>query len=153
MESLAGALPQKITVLWCHPNIGPNFLAVILTLEPVILNSCVPRMLGFQDLYNRGMKKSYVYILTNKPRGVLYIGVTSNLEQRLDQHNLSEIKSFTKRYWTRRLVYVEEFSSIVEAIAREKQLKKWHRQWKINQIESVNPKWKDLLRDAETSSA
>ena len=107
----------------------------------------------FQDLYNKGMKKGYVYILTNKPRGVLYIGVTSNLEHRLDQHQLSEVKSFTKKYWLKRLVYLEEFGSVTEAIQREKQLKKWHRQWKINQIESVNPNWKNILRDAETSSA
>ncbi|MFA5967560.1 MAG: GIY-YIG nuclease family protein [Patescibacteria group bacterium] len=99
------------------------------------------------------MKKGYVYILTNKPRGVLYVGVTSTLVQRLDQHYLSEIKSFTKKYRLKRLVYLEEFDSVIEAIAREKQLKRWHRQWKINLIESVNPKWKDLLRDAETSSA
>ena len=93
------------------------------------------------------MKKNYVYILTNKPKGVLYIGVTSNLEQRLDQHQLSETKSFTKKYWLKRLVYIEEFNSITEAITREKQLKRWHRGWKINQIESVNPGWKDLLED------
>ena len=84
---------------------------------------------------------------------MLYVGVTSSLAQRLDQHYSSEAESFTKRYWLKRIVYLEEFDSIVEAIAREKQLKRWHRQWKINQIESVNPKWKDLLRDAETSSA
>jgi len=99
------------------------------------------------------MKKSYVYILTNKPRGALYIGVTSNLNQRLEQHHLSEVKSFTKKYWLKRVVYLEEFDSVAEAIAREKQLKRWHRQWKINQIESVNPKWKHLLRDAEINSA
>jgi len=93
------------------------------------------------------VKKNYVYILTNKPKGVLYIGVTSNLEQRLGQHQLSETGSFTKKYWLKRLVYIEEFNSITEAISREKQLKRWHRQWKINQIESVNPKWNDLLED------
>ena len=83
----------------------------------------------------------------------MYIGVTSHLEQRLNQHQLSEVESFTKKYWLKRLVYLEEFNSVVEAITREKQFKNWHRQWKINQIESINPEWKDLLKDAETSSA
>ncbi|HCR42309.1 TPA: endonuclease [Patescibacteria group bacterium] len=89
------------------------------------------------------MRKSYVYILTNKPEGVLYIGVTSNLSQRLDQHHTMQEESFVKKYKLNHLVYVEEFTSIVDAIAREKQLKNWQRQWKIELIGSINPSWEN----------
>ncbi|OGB74939.1 hypothetical protein A2810_01825 [candidate division Kazan bacterium RIFCSPHIGHO2_01_FULL_49_10] len=79
----------------------------------------------FQHL---GMKKGYIYILTNKPRGVLYTGVTSTLIHRLDQHANTVEPTFTKRYRLHRLVHIEEFPSIVGAVTREKQLKNWHRQ-------------------------
>ncbi|MEA1909551.1 MAG: GIY-YIG nuclease family protein [Patescibacteria group bacterium] len=90
--------------------------------------------------------KGYVYILTNKPRGTLYIGVTSNLDERLAQHDSTEEKSFTKKYKLKKLVYFEECNSIKDAIAREKQMKNWHREWKISQIETINPEWRDLIR-------
>jgi len=93
------------------------------------------------------MKKNYVYILTNKPRGVLYIGVTSNLYSRLDKHQNTQEKSFVKKYKLVKLVYAEEFNSIVEAIAREKQLKNWQRQWKIELIEKDNPNWEDWSKE------
>lgn len=86
----------------------------------------------------------YVYIITNKPRGVLYIGVTNNVVRRSYEHKKEDVSGFTKRYHLNKLVYVELFEHIEEAIKREKQLKNWHRQWKINQIESVNPTWEDL---------
>ncbi|MBU1092222.1 GIY-YIG nuclease family protein [Patescibacteria group bacterium] len=91
------------------------------------------------------MKKGYVYIRTNKPRGVLYIGVTSQLLTRSEQHLISEADSFVKRYNLKRLVYLEEYPTIIEAIQREKQLKRWHREWKINLIEKDNPDWEDLF--------
>lgn len=90
------------------------------------------------------MKQGYVYILTNKPRGTLYIGVTSQLIQRTYIHKEKIIPGFSKRYGLDRLVYFECFDSMENAILREKQLKNWRRQWKINQIEAVNPEWKDL---------
>jgi len=83
----------------------------------------------------------WVYILTNKPRGTLYIGVTGGLDYRMERHIRGEGSRFTARYKLKLLVYFEEFQYINDAIAREKQLKKWHRQWKIDLIERENPEW------------
>jgi len=85
-----------------------------------------------------------VYILASRPYGTLYIGVTSDLLARLYQHRSGEAQGFTSRYSVHRLVRFEQFATMHEAIAREKQLKRWHRQWKINLIESENPQWVDL---------
>ena len=85
-----------------------------------------------------------VYILANGPYGALYIGVTSNLIQRLVQHREGLLPGFTSRYAIYRLVHFEMFGDMEHAIAREKQLKNWHRQWKINLINGANPEWRDL---------
>ena len=85
-----------------------------------------------------------VHILASQPYGTLYIGVTSDLVARLYQHRSGEVKGFTSRYGVFRLVRFEQFEDMASAIAREKQLKRWHRQWKINLIESENPDWHDL---------
>ena len=85
----------------------------------------------------------HVYIVASRTR-VLYIGVTSDLEARLYQHRTATDSSFAARYRTHRLVYVETYSWIQDAIAREKQLKGWRRDRKIAQIESMNPNWDDL---------
>ena len=85
-----------------------------------------------------------VYILASEPRAILYIGVTSNLEKRLWQHREGTSNGFTSRYNVHRLVRYEMFGDMEGAILREKQLKRWHRQWKINLIESDNPQWVDL---------
>jgi len=90
------------------------------------------------------MKKSFVYILTNKNKTVLYIGVTSNILKRIYQHKNKQYKGFTSKYNCDLLVYFEEYSDIVEAIAREKQLKKGNRKRKIALIEAKNPEWNDL---------
>lgn len=90
------------------------------------------------------MEEYFVYILASQANGTLYIGVTNNLAIRLAQHQAGLHDSFTKKYRVHRLVYFEKSSDISEAIAREKQLKRWHRQWKINLIESVNPTWRNL---------
>ena len=82
--------------------------------------------------------------MTNKPRGTLYIGVTNNVLRRSSQHKQAETEGFTKRYKLNKLVYIETSERIEEAIAREKQLKNWKRQWKIELIESVNPEWTDF---------
>ena len=88
----------------------------------------------------------YVYILTNKTRTVLYIGVTGNLEKRIRQHrDRLDADSFTSRYRANRLVYYEKFSDVRAAIAREKQLKKWSRVKKNKLIENENPEWNDLF--------
>ena len=90
------------------------------------------------------MREPCVYILASKPYGTLYIGVTSDLVARLWQHRNSEVGGFTSRYRVFLLVRFEQFATMHEAISREKQLKRWHRQWKINLIESENPRWEDL---------
>ena len=91
-------------------------------------------------------KGGYIYILTNKNNTVLYIGVTSKLEDRIWQHRTGHFKNaFTSRYNATKLVYYEEFSDIEDAIAREKQLKAGSRKKKIELINRLNPEWKDLL--------
>lgn len=87
---------------------------------------------------------NYVYILTNRTNSVFYIGVTSNLQKRLYEHKNSILKGFTQKYNISKLVYYEQISSIENAIKREKQLKNWHRQWKIDLIKKLNPDFKDL---------
>jgi len=91
--------------------------------------------------------QSYIYIMTNKKYGTLYIGVTSNLIKRVYEHKNSFIDSFTSKYNLKKLVYYEVFDDINEAIKREKQLKKWKRVWKIELIDKFNPTWKDLYLD------
>ncbi|MHA7131840.1 GIY-YIG nuclease family protein [Algoriphagus namhaensis] len=96
-------------------------------------------------------KGGCVYILTNKNKTTLYVGVTSGLIQRLYQHRTKENRrSFTSRYNVDLLVYFEEFHSIEEAIAREKQLKAGSRKKKIELIESINPTWRDLSDDLQS---
>jgi len=90
------------------------------------------------------VREPCVYILTSKTYGTLYIGVTSDLISRLWQHRNGEVRGFTSRYRVYRLVRFELFETMHDAISREKQLKRWHRQWKINLIESQNPQWIDL---------
>lgn len=93
-------------------------------------------------------KEYYVYILTNKRNGTLYIGVTNNLLNRNFQHKIKEDKnSFTAKYSINRLVYYETYIYIQDAIAREKQLKNWKRKWKIELIEKENSTWRDLFND------
>jgi putative endonuclease len=90
------------------------------------------------------MKYSFTYIITNKKRGALYIGVTSDLPTRIYQHKTKLIKGFSSKYNLDKLVYYEIFEDIKEAIYREKKLKHFLRQQKIDLIESINPQWKDL---------
>lgn len=85
-----------------------------------------------------------VYMVSNRRHGTLYIGVTSNLKQRAWQHREGVIDGFTKRYGLKRLVWYEIFESMMAAIQREKSLKKYKRDWKINLIERDNPHWNDL---------
>ena len=85
-----------------------------------------------------------VYVLASRYYGTLYIGVTSDLMARLWQHRNNAIPGFTSRYGVYRLVYFEMYDDMEHAIAREKQLKNWHRQWKINLINAANPEWTDL---------
>ena len=91
-----------------------------------------------------GEKLYTVYIVTNKPKGSLYIGITSNLIKRVWQHKNEHFEGFTKKYKLKNLVYFEYHKEVYLAIKREKQLKFWKRRWKIELIESFNPTWKDL---------
>ena len=88
-----------------------------------------------------------VYILTNKPLGTLYIGVTSNLPQRIWQHKTKVTKGFTEKYNLNKIVWYEAHAGIMSAIQREKALKAWKRDWKIRIIEEMNPLWRDLYVD------
>lgn len=88
-----------------------------------------------------------VYIMTNKPQGTLYVGVTSDLVKRVYEHRNNLVDGFTKRYNLHHLVYYETTSDIYEAIVREKRLKKWNRAWKISLIEKFNPSWSDLYSE------
>jgi len=87
---------------------------------------------------------SWVYIVTNKPNGTLYIGVTSDLARRAWEHREGLVDGFTKRYGLARLVYVEPHDEIERAIQREKSLKRWPRAWKVGLVLSANPGWDDL---------
>jgi putative endonuclease len=92
------------------------------------------------------MKNYYVYILTNNSR-TLYIGVTNDLRRRIYEHKNKMIDGFSKKYNMSKLVFFEVYNEIETAIIREKQLKNWHRNWKINLIETVNKEWRDLSEE------
>jgi putative endonuclease len=85
-----------------------------------------------------------VYILASAPNGTLYIGVTSNLQQRIYQHRAGLIPGFTTRYGVHSLVYYELHGDMEHAIVREKRLKKWERKWKLRLVSEFNPEWRDL---------
>lgn len=89
-------------------------------------------------------KQPFVYILASKRNGTLYIGVTSDLTKRVWEHKNDLADGFTKKYGVHSLVYFEQYSDMASAITREKQLKKWHRAWKVRLIEKENPEWNDL---------
>ncbi|BCX03260.1 MAG: endonuclease [Candidatus Roseilinea sp.] len=93
------------------------------------------------------MKQPAVYILASRRNGTLYIGVTSNLRQRVWEHKNDSVEGFTRKYGVHMLVYYELHASMVDAIRREKQLKKWNRAWKLKLIEAQNPDWRDLYDD------
>jgi len=93
------------------------------------------------------MKNYYVYILASQRNGTLYIGVTSNLIKRIQEHKINITKGFTEKYKVHNLVYYEQTEDVSSALAREKALKKWNRDWKIKLIEKDNPNWKDLYFD------
>jgi putative endonuclease len=95
------------------------------------------------------MNKGYVYFLTNYRRTTIYIGVTNNIHSIVWKHKLREGSLFTSKYKLTVLIYAEEYNNISDAIAREKQLKNWHKQWKWNPVKQNNPKledWYDTLK-------
>lgn len=86
----------------------------------------------------------YVYILASRRNGTLYVGVTNNLAKRVWQHREGAAASFTKRYGVTLLVYFERYEQVIDAISREKKLKRWRRAWKLALIEQMNPTWRDF---------
>ena len=92
-------------------------------------------------------KHPAVYIMSNKPRGTLYVGVTSDLVRRVWQHRNHCVEGFTEKYDLTDLVYYEQFEDMYEAIKREKTIKRWKRNWKIQLIEDSNPSWTDLFAE------
>lgn len=88
-----------------------------------------------------------VYILASGQNGTLYVGVTSELPKRVSQHKLGVFEGFSKRYGCKTVVWYERHPTIVEAIAREKQVKRWRRAWKLALIEAENPDWRDLSEE------
>ena len=96
------------------------------------------------------MKNYFVYILSSKTK-VLYVGMTDILQRRVYEHKLGLVEGFTKKYNVNRLVYYEGQHDLKSAVKREKQLKNWHKQWKINLIESENKEWEDLYPEISDS--
>ncbi len=92
-------------------------------------------------------KRPTIYILASKRNGTLYTGVTSDLLARVWQHKNDATEGFTKKYSVHKLVYFEQYENIPSAIEREKQIKKWKREWKLELIEEQNPTWKDLYEN------
>ncbi|WP_137045952.1 GIY-YIG nuclease family protein [Pseudolabrys sp. FHR47] len=90
------------------------------------------------------MSGGCVYFITNKPHGILYAGVTSDIAKRVYEHRQGVVKGFTTRYGLKRLVYYERFDDIRDAIQREKTIKHWPRAWKVRLIHAMNPAWDDL---------
>lgn len=91
----------------------------------------------------------FTYIVTNNRNTVFYIGITDNIERRMDEHRNGLVDGFTKKYKCHKLVYLEQYQYVEHAIRREKQLKNWHRIWKVNLIKTMNPTFKDLSIDWE----
>ena len=90
-------------------------------------------------------RRYFVYLLASKPQGTLYVGVTNDLLRRAVEHRDGQVPGFTSKYDVKRLVWFEQHGRIEDAIAREKRLKRWRRDWKIALIEEGNPHWHDLL--------
>jgi putative endonuclease len=95
-------------------------------------------------LHNHGMLGGWVYVMTNRPNGTLYVGVTNDLARRVWEHREGVGEGFTKRYGLKRLVYFERHDDIGRAIQREKNIKHWPRAWKVRIILDANPSWDDL---------
>ena len=109
------------------------------------VGAVIPANAGIQ--YPRCMKQPCVYILASQRNGTLYVGVTSNLVQRVWQHKSDLVEGFTKEYGVHVLVWYETHETMESAITREKTLKGWQRKWKLDLIESANPAWRDLYGD------
>ena len=92
----------------------------------------------------------YVYIMTNAPYGTLYVGITNDLVRRAWEHRENLVDGFSKQHGLHKLVWYEQHATAYEAITREKLIKKWHRDWKVNLIQALNPDWEDLFERVAT---
>src|SRR5439155_24856162 len=115
--------------------------AVMAGLVPAIHESVVARVM---ELQHSVMAGGWVYIMTNRPNGTLYTGVTANIARRAWEHREGIVEGFTKRYGLKRLVYAEEHADIRAAIQREHNMKHWPRAWKVRLILAANPNWDGL---------
>ena len=113
----------------------------------IVGSICRLSFLRRQESRSREMKQYYVYILASKRNGTLYIDVTNDLLRRVWEHKNDLVEGFTRKYQVHNLVYYEAYGDIYDAIEREKRMKKWKRQWKINLIEKPNLQWRDLFVD------
>jgi len=95
-------------------------------------------------------RQYYVYIVTNKAYGTLYVGITNDLIRRTWEHRNGVVEGFTREHELHRLVWFEVHQDVEEAIRREKLIKKWHRDWKVNLIQARNPEWDDLYKEIIT---
>jgi len=93
------------------------------------------------------MADYFVYVLANKPRGTLYVGVMNDLVRRVYEHREGAVPGFTRQYGIKQLVHFERYDAPVAAIQREKNIKHWSRLWKLQLVEASNPKWRDLYSD------
>jgi putative endonuclease len=123
-----------------HPN--PACAELVSVFQHLIKKSKNNAYLN--TMSKRAYHNYWVYILTNKPNGTLYIGATGGIDDRMERHITGEGSKFTAKYNLKLLLYFEEFQYTQDAIAREKQLKNWRRSWKINLIEKENPNWENL---------
>jgi putative endonuclease len=134
-------MEPPLTLLYCQRALGvvPAKAGIPLGFA---VNACAYKRVA------RPVKQPVVYILASQPYGTLYVGLTSNLAERIEAHRNDCVDAFTKRYGLHTLVYFEVHAEMYEAIQREKQLKKCNRAWKIKLIEEMNPEWRDLSAQA-----
>ena len=95
--------------------------------------------------------RAFVYIMSNKPHGALYTGVTNHIIRRATEHRNGNVEGFTQKYNCKKLIYVEEHATLQQALQREKNIKFWSRQWKVELVESLNKEWRDLYEDVIAS--
>jgi len=100
-----------------------------------------------RDTKSMNSASFFVYILTNRRNGTLYVGVTRDIVRRIEEHRSGKVAGFTRKHGLHRLVHIENFSTALDAITREKQLKRWRRRWKLELIEKTNPYWRDLAEN------
>jgi putative endonuclease len=140
--SLPPSFPRKREPILSTHLDGPILLTKISRAGPAFIDYATP------GISESGMdKSSYVYILASGLNGTLYIGVTSNLIKRVWEHREGVVDGFSKQYGVKNLVWYEIHTEIMEAIRREKQIKKWERSWKVELIQQSNPRWRDLYAD------